>query len=155
MPFEVVVKGQTINDIGTHFNINAYNDEPDVKTTLIEGSISVANKTQKYILIPGDQAVTKNNQQIEIIKNANVGKSIAWKNGFFNFEDADLGEVMRQISRWYDVEITYEGEIPKREFTGKIYRSTNASKVLSMLNYTRIHFRIENSKFGKKIIVTP
>ena len=154
-PFKVVVKGQTIQDIGTHFNINAYNDETVIKTTLIEGSISLTNSKQKTVLVPGDQAVINHNQQIEIVKDANIEKSIAWKNGFFNFDDADVGEVMRQISRWYDVDITYEGKIPNREFAGKIYRSTNALKVLDMLSYTRIHFRVENSKSGKRIIVTP
>ena len=155
MPFKVLVKGQTIQDIGTHFNINAYNDEPLIKTTLIEGSVSLANSKQKTVLIPGDQAIIGHDQKIEITKNVDTEKSIAWKNGFFNFEDADVGEVMRQISRWYDVDITYEGSIPKREFLGKIYRSTNASKVLDMLSYTRIHFKIEDSKSGKRIIVTP
>jgi len=151
-PFEVLVKGQTIRDVGTEFNINAYDDEGVVKTTLLEGSVKVAKAGESVILTPGQQSqVTDNNNAITVIKNADISSAVAWKNGLFQYNNASIQEVMRQISRWYNVDIEYEGTIPQRQFSGKMQRDLKASQVLDLLSFTRIHFKIE----GKKIIVTP
>lgn len=151
-PFEVAVKGQTIKDIGTAFNISAYDDEGVVKTTLLEGSVKVAKASESVVLMPGEQSrVTGNSDRITVVKNVDIQSAIAWKNGLFQYNNASIQEVMRQISRWYNVDIQYEGTIPQRAFSGKMQRDLNASQVLDLLSFTRIHFKIE----GKKIIVTP
>jgi ferric-dicitrate binding protein FerR (iron transport regulator) len=151
-PFEVLVKGQTIRDIGTEFNINAYDDEGMVKTTLLEGSVKVSKASGSVVLAPGQQSqVTGDSNTITVVKNADVQSVVAWKNGLFQYSNASIQEVMRQVARWYNVDIEYEGTIPQREFSGKMQRNLNASQVLDLLSFTRIHFKIE----GKKIIVTP
>jgi transmembrane sensor len=148
-PFRVKIKDQTIQDIGTHFNINGYDDEPAISTTLIEGSVKVYTNTATAILKPGQQSNSSNGH----IKVAQVDPddAIAWKNGFFEFKDANIQAVMRQLGRWYDVDVQYEGSIPTNQFSGEMERSLNASQALKLLSHTKVHFRIE----GKKIIVTP
>ena len=148
-PFRVTVKGQTIEDLGTHFDINAYEDEPAIKTTLLEGSVKVSKDGQSVLLKPGQEAILQGHQ-IKVA-DADIELAVAWKNGLFQFDNAPLPEVMRQLSRWYDVDITYEGKIPDRAFSGKLYRNVKASQVLDILAYKKIHYRIE----GKKIIITP
>jgi transmembrane sensor len=146
-PFRVTVKNQTIEDIGTQFNVNAYDDEPMMKTTLVEGSISINSKT---ILKPGQEANIDKQAGIQVV-NANVAVATAWRNGLFSFKKASVKTVMRQIARWYDVEIKYEGELPTKTLTGNIYRSVNVSEALQILQYADVKFRIQN----KTIIVTP
>jgi transmembrane sensor len=151
-PFKVISKGQTIEVLGTHFNINAYTDEPEIKTTLFKGSVKVIKKGDFAILKPGQQSrVTLNQteQEIKVLDHADTEEAIAWHLGLFQFKDANIQTVMRQLSRWYDVDVGYEGEIPDRKFTGKIFRNVSALKVSDILSYNNIHFRIE----GKKIIV--
>ncbi|MDB5158825.1 MAG: fec operon regulator FecR [Mucilaginibacter sp.] len=149
-PFRVTVKDQIIEDIGTEFNINAFDDETAVRTTLIEGSVSVSKNKEHVVLTPGQQAVDRvGNEQIRL-KEANLAEVIAWKNGLFHFDHADLKTVMRQVSRWYDVQVFYEGQIPKTDITGEVYRSMKASQVFEVLNNLKVNFRID----GKKIIVT-
>ncbi|QKJ28567.1 FecR domain-containing protein [Mucilaginibacter mali] len=150
-PFRVKVAGQTIEDLGTHFNINAYADEPAIKTTLLEGSIRVSNSTGNLVLKPGQQAVIKADQNITIDAGADMEEAIAWHQGLFKFNEASTEMVMRQLSRWYDVDVSYEGKIPPRQFSGKIYRNASALKVSDILSYKQIHFRLE----GRKIIVMP
>lgn len=152
-PFKVSVNGMEVKVLGTHFNINAYNDEASVKTTLLEGSISLALAKADAVttLNPGQQAQLGNGGNIKVINNVDIDQEVAWKNGYFSFNRADLQMVMRQIARWYDVEISYEGKIPERQFGGKIDRNSNISEVLKILEESKVHFRIEE----KKIIVSP
>jgi len=155
--FRVTCNGQTVEDIGTHFNINAYPDEPIVKTTLLAGAIKVSNKAYARTLKPGQQAIIGHTNQIQVLNDVNTGEAIAWKNGLFRFDNAGIASVMRQVARWYDVDIQYEGDIPQRHFSGDISRSVNASKLLEILSYTGVHFKIEaapDGRQGKKIIVT-
>jgi hypothetical protein len=149
MPFRVKARGLICEDIGTEFNVNAYEDEPSVKATLLEGLV----RANGILLHPGQQAVVNNTSaSATVVRNADIEQAVAWKNGLFSFnERTDLYTVMRQISRWYDVEIVYEGTITPMQFGGKIPRSANASEVLKILAYSNVHFRIE----GKKIIVMP
>lgn len=158
MPFHVNSGGQTIEVLGTHFNVNAYDNEDAIKTTLLEGSVKVTRGLENVILTPGEQSVNRKANEHLIVKNADPGEAVAWKDGLFSFRNADLKTVMRQIARWYDVEIRYEGNIPPREFSGKIHRNNNASQVLEILSYTNIHFTIKkNTGVGsnKTIVVTP
>jgi len=148
-PFTVNVNDMNVQVLGTHFNINAYNDEAVIKTTLLEGSVKINKGSFSTILQPGQQAQVA--KEIKVVNDIAVDDVLAWKNGFFSFNKADLQTVMRQIARWYDVEISYEGKIPTREFGGKINRNSNASEVLKILEESKVHFRIE----GKKIVVMP
>jgi transmembrane sensor len=145
-PFTVLANGTEVHDIGTEFNINAYSDEATIKVTLVEGLAKV-NLT---MLVPGQQAQV-NGTAVNVIKNANVAEAIAWKTGFFSFSNADVQTVMRQLSRWYDVEISYEGSITKETFSGKIDRNLSLKNLLDGLTAARIHFRID----GKQLTITP
>jgi transmembrane sensor len=154
-PFMVMVKGQTIEDLGTHFNINAYEDELFVETTLIEGSVSIAKKEQKVVLKPGQQAVTENgNNNIKVIE-ANTSKVTAWRNGLFNFDNMPIELAMRQLARWYNVDVEYPKGVPKIVFSGQMHRNEKASQILDVLSFFKINFRIEEGKTGKKIMVLP
>lgn len=150
-PFKVSVNGMEVKVLGTHFNINAYNDEASVKTTLLEGSVSLTKGGATATLSPGQQAQLKNDGNIKVINNVGLDQVVAWKNGYFSFNRSDLQTVMRQLARWYDVEIDYEGKIPERQFGGKIDRNSNLSEVLKILEESKVDFRIED----KKVIVRP
>ncbi|MBO9573892.1 MAG: FecR domain-containing protein, partial [Chitinophagaceae bacterium] len=153
-PFRVHAADQELTVLGTHFNIKAYADEELLTTTLLEGKVSIkkATGTNSLILTPGQQAVTKpSTPSIALNKKANIEAAMAWKNGLFHFENADVKTVMQQLARWYDVEIVYEGRIPAKRFEGEIPMDAPASEVLAVLEKNKIHFRIN----GKKIIVTP
>jgi ferric-dicitrate binding protein FerR (iron transport regulator) len=102
-------------------------------------------------LSPGQQAQVDNSGKIKIVSNADLEAAVAWKNGLFHFNNTSLQNVMRQIARWYDVDIEYDGAIAPREFGGEISRNSNVSEVLKILELSKVHFEIE----GKKIIVMP
>lgn len=148
-PFKVIVNGTEVKVLGTHFNINAYNDEASIKTTLLEGSVSLTKAGAAITLKPGQQAQVGNSRDIKVIDNVDIDQEVAWKNGYFSFNKADLQTVMRQIGRWYDLEISYEGKIPVRQFGGKIDRNSNAAEVIKILEESKVHFRMEE----KKIVV--
>jgi len=152
-PFRVICNGQTVEDIGTHFNINAYSDEKAVKTTLLEGSVKVSSTGEDKILKPGEQSQLESGNIH--VANANVDEVVAWKNGLFDFTDANVADVMRQLARWYDVDVEYQGKIPETLFTGKLHRNVNASQILDILSYFKVQFKIENEGAKKKIIVMP
>jgi len=148
-PFRVLSNNQVVEDIGTHFNIKAYNDEPFVKTTLVEGRIKVSAGETYRIINPGQQAILANNQ-INIIP-VDVTEEIAWKNGDFQFDNADVRTVMRELARWYVVDIKYEGNFHDVHYSGLIPRNSNISAVLRMLKETgNTNFKLE----GKTVIVT-
>nr|WP_295869648.1 FecR family protein [uncultured Chitinophaga sp.] len=147
-PFTVHVNDLSIDVLGTQFNVMAYADEQNSHTTLLTGAVRVTKGNVSKVLQPGQQAVAGNRVQV---RTADTGAAVAWKNGMTVFTDADIHSIMRQIARWYDVDIVYQGEIPQRQFTGKIPRTANVSKVLKILELSNIHFTIE----GRKIIVTP
>ena len=149
MPFIVETDKQEIKVLGTVFNINSYADEPIAKTTLIEGSVIVKAAGRRELLAPGYQASTGADGLK--INEANMDEVLAWKNGYFMFESEDIATVMRKISRWYNVDVVFEGELPKDGFGGTVSRFSNVSKVLRKLELTnKVHFRIEE----RRIIVT-
>jgi ferric-dicitrate binding protein FerR (iron transport regulator) len=156
MPFKVLVDRGTGNKdpmeievLGTQFNVNAYADETAIRTTLLEGSVKLIKGTSSGVMKPGQQAQLEENGEIRWIPGADVEKAVAWKNGVFEFGDENLQTVMRQIARWYDVEVEYEGNIPADRFTGRVSRKTSLSGVLKILQLSDIRFTVEN----KKIIV--
>ncbi|MGF7229913.1 FecR family protein [Arachidicoccus sp.] len=143
----------TVEVLGTHFNINAYSGLKGIKTTLLEGSVKVwAKDAADFAQIkPGMQAKIKESPFNKIeIKNVDVEDAIAWKNGLFNFNNADLKEVMQELSRWYDVDVVYNGDIPNRHFWGKMQKSLYLSQVLLALQKVNVNFKID----GNKIIVS-
>ncbi|SEW53075.1 FecR family protein [Chitinophaga arvensicola] len=151
MPFRVKAGNTTIEVLGTDFNVNAYKDEASINTTLLQGAVRVSAQQQVQILKPGQQARVNGNT-LQVINHVDINEVMAWKKGFFSFNDADLPTVMRQLSRWYNVQVTYEGGIPERVFTGEIGRDLTLSQVLKGLTKTRIKYRIEN---GNRIIIQP
>ena len=148
-PFRVISNGQQVEVLGTHFNINAYRDENTVKTTLLEGSVKVSSAGKDKILKPGEQAQLDGGN-IRVAE-VDVDEVVAWKNGFFYFKDDSIQEVMKELARWYDVDIKYDGVLPSREFSGEIPRNVNASQILDILTFKKIHYQID----GKTVIIKP
>lgn len=153
-PFRVESKGQIVEVLGTQFNINSYLDEPVAKTTLIEGSVRVAETAEHktVMLRPGQQAALDRQSHLSV-KQADVSDAVAWKNGKFSFNRADIGMVMRQLSRWYDVEVVFKGKKPEITLSGEVYRNTHASKVLEILSFYKLNCRIETVNGVKQIII--
>jgi len=144
--------GGAIEVLGTHFNVNAYDDEESIKTTLLEGRVKVGAGAASAFLQPGQQALITGQQNNIPVKSTDVQAAVAWKNGLFNFQDVPLQQVMRQLARWYDVEITYENGIPEIEFGGKMGRDLTLSNVLSFLEKSGLHCRLVNNR---RLIVMP
>ncbi len=154
-PFYVNTEDQQIQVLGTHFNINAYPDELGTKTTLLEGSVKLIAKeedkvNQDIILKPGEEALLIKNRSIQVAK-VNVKQAVAWKNGFFHFEDSDLKSVMRELSRWYGVEVEFEGVVPDTRLWGEIRRDLPASRALSILKYYDLSFNVIQNNGVSKI----
>ena len=145
-PFRVEVKGgQQVEVLGTHFDIMSYTDEPVAKTTLLEGSVRVRRQAKAAVLRPGQQARLGNDGSLVVV-NADIEEAVAWKNGMFKFEEADIRQVMRQLGRWYDLDVVYLHGVPKDQFEGEMYRNVNLSKTLKILEASGVHFSIEGNK---------
>jgi transmembrane sensor len=147
-PFRIIVGNRIIEDLGTQFNVNSYVDEPLTKVTLITGSVKISGNNQNIILKPGQQSQFPSQlagQGFRITDNADVAEAVAWKNGLFKFHKASLQTVMRQLSRWYNVNVNYEGKIPDVEFSGEITRNVNMSEVLDILSYLKVHFKMKEN----------
>ena len=151
-PFRVHVNGATVRVLGTHFNINAYDDESMMATTLLEGSVQISNGSAEEILKPGDQARLDSKGRMNLLHDVNTQQVVAWKDGFFQFDNAGLKTVMRQLSRWYDVDVEYRGAADQSMlFEGKLGRDLRLQQVLKILQKSDVHFAIE----GRNIIVVP
>lgn len=153
-PFIVISAKQKVKVLGTHFDVCDYPGEA-LRTTLLEGAVSVSridnagNTWNTRTLKPGQQSVLAVNAAgVEVIA-ADTEHAIAWKNGFFQFDNADVNTVMRQLSRWYDVKVEYKGAIPEELFSGKVYRNMSLSKVLEVLSFSQVNFEIK----GRKMII--
>ena len=160
--FIVSANGVETEVLGTHFNVNGYEDEANTKVTLLEGSVKVKSevKSQKSeaLLKPGEQAVVSTHSPLTIDHSPDLEETVAWKDGYFDFKGAEIKSVMRQLSRWYNVEIEYNGKITDNHFSGIINRNNNISQVLKMLESTGgVGFKIEtgSSSAAGKIIVLP
>lgn len=150
-PFIVKSGDQDIEVLGTHFNVHAYDNESVVKTTLLEGSVAVNYKNQKAILKPGQQSNVSEKFNKITIKQVDTEAAIAWKNGRFKFDNADLKTVMRQLERWYGIKVEYRGDVSDVQFNGGTFMNKNLSEVLKVLELSNIKFKVE----GKTIIVYP
>lgn len=143
-PFIVHTDQSDIKVLGTHFNVNTYADEAYERTTLLEGSVEIKHGDKKALLKPGQQASFNGKVDgINVSEIEDLEAVIAWKNGYFQFEKSDLPAVMRQISRWYDANVIYNGKIPAKQYTGKIPRNINVAKLIEMLAYSGIHCKVE------------
>ena len=161
MPFKVLIPpqpgaraGAEVEVLGTHFNVNAYENEERINTTLLEGSVKVnqlANKKQEVILKPGQQAILKPHSPLTIDNTPDIAQVMAWKNGLFNFNGMKLQEAMRQLERWYDIEVAYEKGVPNITFGGKITKNVPLKGLLIGLEKSEVHFRLE----GRKLVVLP
>ena len=149
MPFRVKASEVNVQVLGTHFNINSYEDEQLIRATLIEGEVNVSNKEKAIKLSPGQQAAFDNAGELTLNKNVDTDEIIAWKQGYIHFENADLKTILRQVARWYDIEVVYEGEVSNRTFFVIVKRSNSLKKVLEALQDNNIKYAIQ----GKKLIV--
>jgi len=149
-PFHVKAGSQTIEVLGTHFNVMAYADEDAIKTTLLEGSVKVTGDKGSGILKPGEQSVINKAGDLKVTA-ASVDEAMAWKNGYFKFNRVGIKYIMRQLSRWYDVDVMYDGRVKEDEFVGTIGRGENIVQALHLLELANVHFKIQD----KKIIVLP
>ncbi|ALL06618.1 hypothetical protein AQ505_14605 [Pedobacter sp. PACM 27299] len=150
-PFRVKTVQQEVEVLGTHFNINAYDDEEVVKTTLIEGSVKVKlpSSNQSTVLKPGEQSSVLNEIKVNQV---DANSAIDWKQGLFWFNDESIYSIMRQFSRWYNIDVEYRGNVSNIRFGGQVSRMKNLSQVLRIMELTKsIQFKVE----GNKIIVMP
>lgn len=152
-PFKVVAGASEIDVLGTAFNVNAYDDEATVKTTLLEGKVKVASKakapSKTILLLPGQQAQLNKAGQLKLVEHADMEEATAWRKGRFQFNSADIKTIMRQLARWYDMEVVYKGAIDLH-FSGNLNREVYASEVFEKLAMTgEVRFNID----GKKVTV--
>lgn len=151
-PFIVVTAQQEVEVLGTHFNINSYSDEPVTKTTLLEGSVNVLQRSTRNsrMLKPGEQSRVSVSQSAPSLTIPNIEREMAWKNGLFIFKDEPIETIVKDLSRWYDVDISFEGKPANLSYVGMVSRSKNISTVLKILESAGgLHFKIE----GRKIII--
>lgn len=153
-PFRVLSNQQLVEVLGTHFNVNCYADEAKTKTTLIEGLVKVADKYTKSMafLKPGQQSVVSPDAKNIQVKDVNAEDAIAWKNGYFMFSNESISTIMREISRWYNVDVEYRGKVPQKTMWGSVSKFKDVAETLRMLELTGCaHFKIRE----RRIIVTP
>jgi ferric-dicitrate binding protein FerR (iron transport regulator) len=150
-PFLVKASKATIQVLGTSFNVMAYYDEPVIRTTLLTGKVSIGTATHKSILSPGEQGVLDQDGIITVAKDIDTDEVIAWQKGFFNFTGSNLNDVLRQLARWYDVEVVYTAPPPaKYTCDGEIGRNLNLITILKHLERKDVHFKLE----GNRLIVS-
>lgn len=161
-PFRVKVNDMTIEVLGTNFDVNAYPNRPFISASLLEGSVQVFKRNIVVKLQPGQQARVVqtgagtstvhdalSKKTIEVLDNIVADDVLAWKNGLFSFNNSDINEVLGEVSRWYDLDVIYEGAVPAQHYTGRPSRKLYASQMLQILEESGVHFRIE----GKKLII--
>ncbi|MCE7063394.1 FecR family protein [Dyadobacter sp. CY343] len=162
--FVVLSAGQAVEVLGTRFNVNSYSDEKRITTTLLEGKVKIISNPKNsknshaaklperaVMLKPGQQAQLSidRGDEIEVTNKVDLDQVIAWKNGQFIFKNASLAEIMRQVSRWYDVEVVFEGKTPENKYRGQIARDAPIAQILQILQVSGVNFKIE----GRRIIV--
>lgn len=144
--FKVATAQMEVQVLGTDFNLADYGGNGISKTTLINGAVKIKSGKQTQLLKPGQQIQLTRNKQLKLIPHADIETEIAWKNGLFRFKDASIQQVMEQVARWYDIEVTYDNEHAKKLFNGSISRNVNLSGLLNMLAYTGVNYEIKGRK---------
>jgi ferric-dicitrate binding protein FerR (iron transport regulator) len=146
-PFMVSLGQTQVEVLGTHFDVMAYPDEPEIHTTLLEGAVKFSNGKEQAFLKPGEKGNTTRQANAKIrVKETDTDEAVAWVRGQLVMGDADMEKLVREISRWYDVDIIFEGPVPRRHFWSIINRNVNLSDVLQVLNANGVHTRKEGSK---------
>jgi transmembrane sensor len=149
-PFYVTINDTKVRVLGTHFNIKAYADDDHISTTLLEGSVKVTKHGRESLIVPGQQAVVADNSDEISVMEANMAEVNAWRNGYFKFNDEQITNIMKEVSRWYDVEVEYRGNFAGQHFGGTFYRSKSITELLNYLGKLgNVRFKIE----GRRIIV--
>lgn len=145
-PFIVSADNMNVKVLGTHFNVNAYRNERAINTTLLEGRVEVINKANGHIssIMPGQQAQFSRSGDVKVTE-ANTENAVAWKNGIFEFDKTDIKSLMKQVARWYNINVTYSGPVTKDLFTGTIPRNVALTELLTMLKYAKVHFRLDKN----------
>jgi hypothetical protein len=148
--FKVRSAMQIVEVLGTRFNIRAYRDEPVINTTLLEGSIRITDLTSNnsQLLKPGQKSAFSKTLQIS---DAETEGAIAWTEGYFQFDNADIKTVMRELERWYGIKVNYEGKLTSQKFEGAIDKNLELQQVLGILQKSQVHFKVE----GKVVTVLP
>jgi transmembrane sensor len=151
-PFTVTVNDMDVEVLGTHFDVNGFSDEKAIKTTLLEGSVKITKGEKRVLLKPGEQGIVENNS-VEKTDVVDLDKVMAWKNGWFEFDQTDLTTIMRQVSRWYDIDVDYKGNLKDDKFGGRISKNLPLSDILKSLeaNGNGVKFKLE----GKKLSIQP
>jgi transmembrane sensor len=151
MPFKVAAGAGEVTVLGTHFNVNAYEDEENIKVTLLEGAVKLStnNAQRPTILKPGQQGIITDNSELITYNSPDLAEVMAWKNGNFKFNNADIQTILRQVARWYDLEVVYEHTIPSGHYRGTVPRDVSAQKMLEIIKTSGVNFRIE----AKKLII--
>ena len=151
LPFRVRAKGAEVEVLGTHFNVKAYNDEKALKATLLEGRIKLVTDAGKSVIMhPGQQAEVKD-EDISINNNVDLDQAVAWQKGLFVFDNTPLKEIMGQISRWYDIDVVYEGPLKNETFGGGINKTQPLTTVLKLLEASGVHYKLK----GRTLIINP
>ena len=150
-PFVVVTASQDIEVLGTHFNVNSYQDEINTVTTLIEGSVKVSTEKQQMLLKPGQQSIGTDNR-LKVLT-ADMEQALAWKNGQIRFSNATLEEILKQAARWYNIDIRYNGTLPVVKLTGAISRSDNMDVLLKLLELNEVKFDLSSTGKGYQLII--
>jgi len=153
MPFIVRTNNSMdIKVLGTQFNVMAYDDEKSINTTLVEGSVQILKESGTAFLEPGQAAIlNKGTGKIKVAE-ADIDEAVAWKNGYFMFSNENIESIMRKVSRWYNIDVDYQGNLSNKDFVGTISRDKNISELLKMLELTgAIHFKVD----GRRVTVMP
>lgn len=149
-PFYVEMNNVQVKVLGTHFNISAYADDNDLTTTLLEGSVQISKNGSQALLKPGQQAVIGSNANAITVSKAHINEAMAWKNGYFMFNDDNIVDIMKKVSRWYDADIEYQGNFSSQRFGGTFTRSKSITDLLKNLEQiSNVHFKIT----GRRITV--
>jgi hypothetical protein len=150
--FSVNARGMQVQVLGTHFNVNAYADESSIRTTLLSGSVRIVQDRTRALLQPGEQARLRPDGTLKTLRDPDVvDVAMAWRNGYFSFGEDDIRTVMRQIARWYNVTVRYEGPVTTAVFGGDIERDLSLVQVLKVLEKSQVHFRLQ----GRLLTVLP
>ncbi len=148
-PFRVNTGKTCVEVLGTLFNLKAYEEDDFERATLLQGAVRIIKGTNKALLNPGQAALLNNGSEEILVRDVDAEEEVAWKNGMFRFSATDLKLIMREISRWYNVDVRYEGDVSRKYITGEAPRSTSLSELLEVLKLNHVHLRIE----GRTIIV--
>lgn len=154
IPFKVLTAGQAVEVLGTEFNISAYPDDRETKTTLVTGSVQVTGSDNETLKLSPNQQATLRGKTLSV-KKVDVTPFTDWKAGFFSFRETSLRDAMKQLSRWYDLEVEYDGSVSEMYFFGKIKRDNSLNKVLSILEKSGLNFRITRDNNRNKLTVLP